>query len=37
MAYWLSPRIQQIFGDDAPRFLGEGCTGFLAEEHRVRW
>lgn len=37
MAYWLSPRIQQIFGDDAPRFLGEGCTGFLAEEYRVRW
>lgn len=37
MAYWTSPRIQQIFGDDAPRFLGEGCTAFLADEHRVRW
>ncbi|MBM4226603.1 MAG: EthD family reductase [Gammaproteobacteria bacterium] len=37
MRYWTSPRIQQIFGDDAPRFLGEGCTAFLAEEHRVRW
>lgn len=37
MDYWTSPRIQQIFGDDAPRFLGEGCTAFLAEEYRVRW
>ena len=37
MDYWTSPRVQKIFGDDAPRFLGEGCTGFLAEEHRVRW
>jgi len=37
MAYWNSPRIQKIFGDDAPRFLGPGCTAFLAQEHRVRW
>lgn len=37
MDYWTSPRIQQIFGDDAPRFLGEGCTAFLAEDYRVRW
>ena len=37
MDYWTSPRIQQIFGDDAPRFLGAGCTAFLAEEYRVRW
>lgn len=38
MSYWTSPRIQKIFGDDAPRFLdGANCTGFLAEEYRVRW
>lgn len=37
MAYWTSPRIQEIFAADAPRFLGEGCTAFLAEEYRVRW
>lgn len=37
-AYWTSPRIQKIFGDDAPRFLdGANCTGFLADEYRVRW
>jgi len=38
MAYWTSPRIAQIFGDDAPRFLdGVNCTAFLADEVRVRW
>ncbi len=38
LAYWMSPRIQKIFGDDAPRFLdGANCTGFLADEVRVRW
>lgn len=38
LAYWSSPRIQKIFGDDAPRFLdGANCTGFLAQEYRVRW
>lgn len=38
LAYWSSPRIQKIFGDDAPRFLdGANCTGFLVEEYRVRW
>ena len=36
--YWTSPRIQKIFGDDAPRFLdGATCTAFLAQEYRVRW
>ena len=38
LAYWTSPRIQEIFGADAPRFLdGAHCTAFLAEENRVRW
>lgn len=38
LAYWSSPRIQAIFGADAPRFLdGAHCTAFLAEENRVRW
>lgn len=38
LEYWLSPRIQKIFGDDAPHFLdGAQCTGFLADEYRVRW
>lgn len=38
LAYWTSPRIQAIFGADAPRFLdGAHCTAFLAEENRVRW
>lgn len=38
LAYWTSPRIQAIFGADAPRFLdGANCTAFLAEENRVRW
>lgn len=38
MRYWTDPKIQQIFGDDAPRFLdGANCTAFLAEEYRVLW
>ncbi len=38
LAYWTSPRIQAIFGADAPRFLdGANCTAFLADENRVRW
>ena len=38
LAYWTSPRIQAIFGADAPRFLdGANCTAFLAEDNRVRW
>jgi uncharacterized protein (TIGR02118 family) len=38
LAYWNSPRIQAIFGADAPRFLdGAHCTAFLADDHRVRW
>lgn len=37
LAYWNNPKIQQIFADDAPRFLGDGCTAFMAQEHRVRW
>lgn len=38
LRYWTSPRIQEIFAADAPRFLdGAGCTAFLAEEVRVRW
>lgn len=38
LAYWTSPRIQAIFGADAPRFLdGANCTAFLAAENRVRW
>jgi EthD domain len=37
LAYWNNPKIQQIFAEDAPRFLGEGCTAFMAEEYRVRW
>lgn len=38
MRYWTDPKIQQIFGDDAPRFLdGANCTAFLADEYRVRW
>lgn len=38
LAYWTSPRIQTIFGADAPRFLdGAQCTAFLADENRVRW
>lgn len=38
MRYWTDPRIQQIFGDDAPRFLdGANCTAFLVDDYRVRW
>ena len=38
LAYWNSPRIQAIFGADAPRFLdGARCTAFLAAENRVIW
>ena len=38
LAYWTSPRIQAIFGADAPRFLdGPQCCAFLADENRVRW
>ena len=38
LAYWTSPRIQAIFGADAPRFLDAAhCTAFLADEKRVRW
>ena len=38
LAYWTSPRIQAIFGADAPRFLdGANCCAFLADENRVRW
>lgn len=37
-AYWTSPRIQDIFAADAPRFLdGAHCTAFLADETRVLW
>ena len=36
--YWTSERIQNIFAEDAPRFLdAENCSGFLAEDYRVRW
>lgn len=38
LSYWNSPRIQAIFGADAPRFLdGANCTAFLAAENRVIW
>ena len=38
MRYWTDPKIQQIFGDDAPRFLdGAHCTAMLTDEYRVRW
>ena len=36
--YWTSERIQNIFAEDAPRFLdADHCTAFLAEDYRVRW